>query len=204
MKKSELKQIIREEIYAALSEAPVTAPTTYDFNNPGDEWKDILTKAMARFAKYPKNPKVIKDTSNLLMVVFKLGGQKVGKKFNPDDLANLAKNLTVYDDKVLLKGTVDDLIAYIKNDLDPTGAPNWASPSVRKEIEVGKWSRITPQTQLKVGDEVVMMKSTWFGKIVKIDGDEYYVRFNADYAKDKPTKYSKQNFIDYFALMKKK
>lgn len=203
MKKSDLKQLIKEEIEKVLKEATVL-PTSYDFNNPGDEWKNILTKAMQRFAAYPKNPKVIKDTSNLLMAVYKLGGQKAGKKLNPDALASFAKNLTVYDNKVLLKGTVDDLIAYIKNDLDPTRAPNWASSAVTKQIEAGKWSRITPQTQLKVGNEVVMMKNTWFGTIVKIEGDKYYVRFDADYKEDKPTKYSKQNFVDYFALMKKK
>ncbi len=203
MKKSELKQIIKEEIEKVLKEATVL-PTSYDFNNPGDEWKNILTKATQRFVAYPKNPKVIKDTSNLLMAVYKLGGQKAGKKLNPDALANFAKNLTVYDDKVLLKGNVDDLIAYIKNDLDPTRAPNWASPAVKKEIKAGKWSRITPQTKLKVGDEVVRMKSTWFGKIVKINGDKYYIQFDADYADEKPTEFSKTNLVDLFALMKNK
>jgi hypothetical protein len=203
MKKSELKQIIKEEIEKVLKEATVL-PTSYDFNNPGDEWKNILTKAMQRFAAYPKNPKVIKDTANLIMAVYKLGGKNIGAKFTPDDLAIFAKNLTVYDDKVLLKGNVDDLITYIKNDLDPTGAPNWASPAVKKEIKAGNWSRIMPQTKLKVGDEVVRMKSTWFGKIVKINGDKYYIQFDADYAEDKPTEASRRELEGLFALMRKK
>jgi hypothetical protein len=189
---------------SALSEAPMAAPTSYDYNNPGDEWKDILTKAMQRFSKFPKNPKVVKDTANLIMAVYKLGGKKVGMNMKPTELQDFANSLIKYDDDKVMKGPVDGLIAYIKNDLDPNGVPNWANPSVKKELKAGKWSRITPQTKLKVGDEIVKMGNIWFGTIVKIKGDNYYIRYDADYAEDKPTKASRRALEGLFALMRKK
>jgi hypothetical protein len=203
MKKLELKQIIREEIEKVLKEAAVL-PTSYDYNNPGDEWKNILTKAMQRFSEFPKNPKVIKDTANLIMAVYKLGGKKVGMNMKPTELQDFANLLIKYDDDKVMKGPVDGLIAYIKNDLDPNGVPNWAHPGVKKELKAGKWSRITPQTKLKVGDEIVKMGNIWFGTIVKIEGDNYYIRYDADYAEDKPTKASRRALEGLFALMRKK
>ncbi len=189
---------------SALSEAPVTAPTSYDYNNPGDEWKNILTKAMQRFSKFPKNPKVIKDTANLIMAVYKLGGKKIGKKMKPEDLQNYANSLIKYDDDKVMNGPVEGLITYIKNDLDPNGIPNWASPGAKKELKAGKWTRITPQTKLKVGDEIVRMGDVFFGDIVKIEGNIYHIHFAIDYADEKPTKKTREVLEDSYLLISKK
>ena len=82
MKILEFKKLIREEVRKVLNEATVTTPTTYDFNNPGDEWKTILTKAMEQYNAYPNKSKVKKDTKDLLTIVYKLGAKKTGKSIS--------------------------------------------------------------------------------------------------------------------------
>ena len=184
-----------------LSEAPMTAPTTYDYNNPGDEWKAILTKAMQRFNAYSNNTKVKKDTANLLMAIYKLGAKKIGKNLKPDDLESLAKVTILHG---TMQGSVDDLIAYIKDNLDPTAFPRWGDVRAKKPFKAGKWVRITPQTKLKIGDELVRMGGLDFADIVKIEGTNYLLHFDADYADDKPTKTPRKSLEDYWLLIQKK
>ena len=174
---------------------------SYDFNNPGDEWKTILTKAMTRFNTYRKNPKVIKDTMKLITTVYELGFKKIGLNRRKGSAETLADNLMNYDD--IMKKSLDDLIAYIKNDIDPESIPNWANGMTKKGFKAGKMLRITPQTKLKVGDEVVAMKSTMFATIAKIEGDTFFLSFAADYSDDKPTKQKRDILEDYYLLMKK-
>jgi hypothetical protein len=185
MKLSQLKQIIKEEVDKAMMEASMSTPTTYDFANPSDQWKAILTKAIQRFNAYPKNTKVKKDTANLLMAIYKLGAKKVGKNLKPDELESLAKITVIHG---AMQGSVDDLIAYIKDNLDPTAFPRWANPRGQKTFKAGKWVRITPQTKLKVGDNLVRISTLDFADIVKIEGTNYFLHFEADYEDDKPTK----------------
>ena len=185
MKASEFKKLIREEVSKAIMEAPMAAPTTYDFANPGDQWKTILTKAIQRFNAYPNNTKVKKDTANLLMAIYKLGAKKVGKKVKPDELESLAKITVMHR---ALQGSVDDLIAYIKDNLDPTAFPRWGDARAIKPFKAGKWVRITPQTKLKVGDNLVRIAGLDFASIVKIEGTNCFLRYEADFADDKPTK----------------
>ena len=203
MKVSEFRKLIREEVENIMAEAPVTAPTSYDFNNPGDEWKTILTKAMTRFNAYPKNPKVIKDTTNLIMTVYKLGFKKIDRNRRIGSAENLANNLIKYDRMDIMKKSVDDLIAYIKNDIDPEAIPNWVNAGAKKGFKAGKMLRITPQTKLKVGDEIAAMKDLMFANIVKIEGDKFFLSFAADYYDDKPIKKTRDLLEDYYLLIKK-
>jgi hypothetical protein len=203
MKKLELKQIIKEEIEKVLKEAS-SIPSTYDFNNPGDEWKNIITKTMERFNKFPKNPKVKKDTINLFTAIYKLGFKKIGQKkqmISAEALANTLIGAGRRNNDVMQK-SVDDVIAYIKNDIDPTAIPNWADYNAQKEFKAGKWTRITPQTKLKVGDEIVRMNDLLFADIVKIEGDKILLHFAMDYMDDKPTKKTRDVLEDYYLLMK--
>ena len=200
MKLSQFKTLIREEVKKVLNEAK-TIPSTYDFNNPGNEWKSILTKAMTRFNAYPKNPKVIKDTTKLITAVYELGFKKIGLNRRKGSAETLANNLIKYDG--IMKKSLDDLIAYIKNDIDPEALPNWANYGTKKGFKAGKMLRITPQTKLKVGDEVVAIKSTEFATIIKIEGDTFLLSFAADYADDKPVKKKRDILEDYYLLMKK-
>lgn len=203
MKASEFRKLIREEIESVMAEAPVTAPTSYDFNNPGDEWKNILTKAMERFNKFPNNSKVRKDTINLFSAIYKLGFKKAGRKLSKEMAESLPNNLvgTAARNNDIMQKSVDDLIAYIKNDIDPTALPNWADSRAEKDFKAGKWTRITPQTKLKVGDELVRMYDITFVDIVKIEGDKIFLHFAADYAEDKPTKKTREVIQDYYLLM---
>ena len=204
MKKSELRQIIKEEVDKVLKEAS-SIPSTYDFNNPGDEWKNIITKAMERFNKFPKNPKVKKDTINLFTTIYKLGFKKIGQKKQMSSAEALANNVIGAGGRNndVMQKSVDDVIAYIKNDIDPTAIPNWANYGAKKEFKAGKWTRITPQTKLKVGDEIVRMNDLLFADIVKIDGDKILLHFAADYYDDKPTKKTRDVLEDYYLLMNK-
>jgi len=187
-----------------MGEVISAQPNTYDYNNPGDEWKNIFTKAMERFNKYPNNSKVKKDITNVLIAAYKLGFKKAGKKQKPEDLQDLANNLVTYDrQKVIRNGSADDLITYIKNDVDPTLLPNWADPRAQKDFKAGNWIRITPQTKLKVGNEIVRMGDIWFGEIAKIEGDKFFIRFDADYADEKPTKKKREQLEDYYLLIKR-
>ncbi len=201
MKASEFKKLIREEVSKAIMEAPMAAPTTYDFANPGDQWKAILTKAIQRFNAYPNNTKVKKDTANLLMAIYKLGAKKVGRKLKPDELESLAKITVMHR---ALQGSVDDLIAYIKDNLDPTAFPRWGDARAIKPFKAGKWVRITPQTKLKIGDELVRIAGLDFADIVKIEGTNYFLHFEADYADDKPTKLSRETLEKVWFLIQKK
>lgn len=202
MKYFKLFEQFLEEKDEALLEAAEN-PKSYNFNNPGDEWKNILTKAMQRFSTYSSNKKVIKDTTDLLMTVYKLGAKEIGKKMTPQMLENLANNLVKYDRTGIMNGSVDDLIAYIKNDLDPNTLPNWADSRAQKVFKSGKWTRITPQTKLQVGDELVRMTDITFADIVKIEGDKFFLHFAIDYSDEKPTKKSRHVLEDYYLLMKK-
>jgi len=204
MKKSELRQIIKEEVDKVLKEAS-SIPSTYDFNNPGDEWKNIITKAMERFNKFPKNPKVKKDTINLFTAIYKLGFKKIGQNKRMNSAEQLANNVIGAGGRNndVMQKSVDDVIAYIKNDIDPTAIPNWANYGAKKEFKAGKWTRITPQTKLKVGDEIVRMNDLLFADIVKIDGDKILLHFAADYYDDKPTKKTRDVLEDYYLLMNK-
>ena len=201
MKASEFKKLIREEVSKAIMEAPIAAPTTYDYNNPGDEWKAIFVKAIQRFTAYRQNPKVKKDTANLIMAVYKLGGKKIGKNLKPDYLTSAAERVM----RDLDPGdTADDLIPYIKSDLDPTAIPSWADPRSLKPFKAGKWVRITPQTKLKVGDELTRIGDLYFADIVKMDGDKFLLHFDIDYSGEKPTKADRKYLEDYWFLMQKK
>ena len=197
MKASEFKKLIREEVSKAIMEAPITAPTTYDYNNPGDEWKAIFNKAIQRLTTYRQNPKVKKDTANLIMAVYKLGAKNIGKKLKPDYLRIAAERVM----RDLEPGdTADDLIPYIKSDLDPTALPSWADARTEKEFKARKWVRITPQTKLKVGDKLVSIVDLDFASIVKVEGTNYYLRFDADFLEDKPTKLSRETLEDMWFL----
>lgn len=201
MNKTELKNLIREEIKNIITEASAPIPTSYDFNNPGDEWKNILTKAITRYNAYPKNSKVIKDTTQLIKAVYELGFKNIGLNRRKGSAETLANNLIKYDG--VMKKSLDDLIAYIKNDIDPEALPNWAGYGAKKGFKAGKMLRITPQTKLKVGDEVASIKSTEFATIQKIEGDTYLLTFAADYSDDKPVKKKRDILEDYYLLMKK-
>ena len=197
MKLSQLKQIIKEEIQNSLKEAPMAAPTTYDYNNPGNEWKAIFDKTIQRFTTYRQNPKVKKDTANLIMAVYKLGAKNVGKKMEPNNLTYAAERVM----RAIEPGyTADNLIAFIKSDLDPTTRPNWAHPQSEKPFKAGKWVRITPQTKLKVGDDLTRIGDTYFADIVKIDGDKFFLHFEIDYSDEKPTKVNRKHLEDYWFL----
>ena len=201
MKATEFRKLIREEVSKAIMEAPITAPTTYDYNNPGDEWKAIFDKAIQRFTAYRQNPKVKKDTANLIMAVYKLGGKKIGKNLKPDYLTSAAERVM----RDLDPGdTAADLIPYIKSDLDPTAIPSWADPRSLKPFKAGKWVRITPQTKLKVGDELTRIGDLYFADIVKMEGDKFLLHFDIDYSDEKPTKADRKYLEDYWFLMQKK
>ena len=206
MKTSEFKKLIREEIENLMAEDTVTTPTSYDFNNPGDEWKAIITKAMERFNKFPNNPKVKKDTINVFTKIYKLGFKKIGRKKSEGIAETLANNVIGGGGKRsdVMQKSVNDVIAYIKNDIDPAALPNWADSRAEKYFKTGKWVRITPQTKLKVGDELVRIHDITFADVVKIDGNKTFVTFAADYADDKPTKKTRDVLEDYWLLMKKK
>jgi hypothetical protein len=202
MKYFRLFEQFLEEKDEALLEATEN-PKSYNFNNPGDEWKNILTKAMQRFSTYSSNKKVIKDTMDLLMTVYKLGAKEIGKKMRPETLESLASNLVKYDRKGIMNGSADDLIAYIKNDLDPNALPNWADSRAQKDFKSGKWTRITPQTKLQVDDEIVRINDIMFAVISKIEGDKVFIQFAIDYDGEKPTKKSREVLEDYYLLIKK-
>ena len=206
MKILEFKKLIREEVRKVLNEATVTTPTTYDFNNPGDEWKTILTKAMEQYNAYPNKSKVKKDTKDLLTIVYKLGAKKTGKSISTAEAQEYVEYLlSGQRSRIMMdsSATVTDLIDYIKNDLDPNGLPNRAAYEVRKQFKKGKLLKITPTTKLKVGDNIVSMSNMTSANIVNVDGDRYSVAFAMDVSNEKPRKTTKKSLQSNWLLVKK-
>ena len=204
MKKSELRSLIREEIEKVINEA-TSLPSSYDAKNPGKEWIDIFTKQLERYKKYPDNKKVLKDIQNLLTVVYKLAAKNANIMLS-DTPAEYARVATYHPAKqrggpLPIEQTAKDLIAWIKKDVDPNDSPNWSHPNTDKMVKSKKWSRITPQTELKVNNEIVQMGNMIFRLIVKIEGDTYYVQSDMDYAGEKPTKLSRKQ-LEQFYLVK--
>ena len=79
---------------------------------------------------------------------------------------------------------------------------SWADPATDKMVKSKKWLKITPQTQLKVGSEVVHMQKMLFAKIVKIEGDKCYLRYEGDYAGERPTKMPRASMESLFLVKK--
>lgn len=206
MKKSELQQIIREEIQKVISEA-VTLPKVYDYQNPGSEWEAIFAKAIERYNKHSSSKKVQKDLLDLFTHVYKLAEKSSGIKlaYIPSAIARAVVDQASRSrgGNLPIEGDVKSLIAYIKKDFDPNDTPNWADSRTDKMVKSKKWLRITPQTKLKVGNDIVNMRSMVFATIEKIDGNKYYVGFDMDDAGDKPTRIPKDTLENFFLLKKK-
>ncbi len=202
MKTSEFRKLIREEVRKVMNETSMATPTTYDFDNPGDEWTAILTKAMDRYQKSRNNRKVKKDVEKLLTIVYKLGAKKTGKSLSKAEAQEYVEFL-LSAEMIDNSTTVTDLIAYIKNDLDPNELPNWVDSDVRREFKKGKFVKITPTTKLKVGDNIVSMKRMTFAEIVAVNENTYSISFDMDYAGEKPFKKSKKSLESNWLLIKK-
>jgi hypothetical protein len=206
MKKSELQQIIKEEISKVLNEA-LTTPSSYNYENPGSEWEAIFAKAIERYSKHSGSKKVQKDLLDLFTHVYKLAEKSSGIKlaYVPAAIARavIDQGARRRSGKLPIQGDIKGLIAYIKKDFDPNNTPNWTDPQTDKMVKSKKWLRITPQTKLKVGDDIVNMRSLIFATINKIDGNKYYVEFDMDYADDKPTRIPKDTLENFFLLKKK-
>lgn len=190
MKKQQLQQIIREEIQKVISEA-VTLPKAYDYQNPGSEWEAIFAKAIERYKKYSNNKKVEKDLAELFTYVYKLAQKSSGIKL-AYPAAEIARAIVDQASRsrggdLPIEGDVKSLITYIKKDFNPNDTPNWADSRTDSLVKSKKWLRITPQTKLKVGNDILRMDMI-FAQIKKIDGNNYYVVFDMDSIDDKPTK----------------
>lgn len=206
MKKSELQQIIKEEIQRVLSEA-TTTPSSYNYENPGSEWEAIFAKAIERYKKYSNNKKVEKDLLDLFTHVYKLAEKSSGIKlaYVPSAMARAVVDQAARSrsGNLPIEGNVKGLIAYIKKDFDPNDTPNWADSDTDKMVKSKKWSRITPQTKLKVGDDIVNMRTLMFATINKVEGNKYYVDFEGRYEDDKPTRIPVDTLQNFYLLKKK-
>ena len=206
MKKSELQQIIKEEIQRVLSEA-TTTPSSYNYQNPGSEWEAIFAKAIERYKKYSNNKKVQKDLLDLFTHVYKLAEKSSGIKlaYVPSAMARAVVDQAARSraGNLPIEGNVKGLIAYIKKDFDPNDTPNWADSDTDKMVKSKKWSRITPQTKLKVGDDIVNMRTLMFATINKVEGNKYYVDFEGRYEDDKPTRIPVDTLQNFYLLKKK-
>lgn len=206
MKKSELQQIIKEEIRKVLTEA-TTTPSSYNYQNPGSEWEAIFAKAIERYKKYSNNKKVQKDLLDLFTHVYKLAEKSSGIKlaYVPSAMARAVVDQAARSrsGNLPIEGNVKGLIAYIKKDFDPNDTPNWANSDTDKMVKSKKWSRITPQTKLKVGDDIVNMRTLMFATINKVEGNKYYVDFEGRYEDDKPTRIPVDTLENFYLLKKK-
>ena len=206
MKKHELQQIIKEEIQRVLSEA-TTTPSSYNYENPGSEWEAIFAKAIERYKKYSNNKKVEKDLLDLFTHVYKLAEKSSGIKlaYVPSAMARAVVDQAARSraGNLPIEGNVKGLIAYIKKDFDPNDTPNWADSDTDKMVKSKKWSRITPQTKLKVGDDIVNMRTLMFATINKVEGNKYYVDFEGRYEDDKPTRIPVDTLQNFYLLKKK-
>ena len=206
MKKSELQQIIKEEIRKVLTEA-TTTPSSYNYRNPGSEWEAIFAKAIERYKKYSNNKKVQKDLLDLFTHVYKLAEKSSGIKlaYVPSAMARAVVDQAARSrsGNLPIEGNVKGLIAYIKKDFDPNDTPNWADSDTDKMVKSKKWSRITPQTKLKVGDDIVNMRTLMFATINKVEGNKYYVDFEGRYEDDKPTRIPVDTLENFYLLKKK-
>jgi hypothetical protein len=205
MKKSELQQIIKEEISKVLNEALKT-PSSYNYENPGSEWEAIFDKAIERYKKYPNSKKVEKDLLELFTHVYKLAEKSSGIRlaYLPSAIARAIVDQSAYKKigDLPIEGNVKQLIAYIKKDFDPNNTPNWAASETEKMVKSKKWARITPQTKLKVSDEIVRM-DLMFASIKKVEGNKYFIAFDSDYAGDRAKKTDIETLSKFYLLKKK-
>ena len=198
MKTTELRKLILEEIRKVVKEAS-KVPNTYDFNNPGDEWKKILTKAIQRF-NTSNDTKVNKNTIKLFTIIYMLGFKNIGEKVTTVYAKDLATDLV---DSITPEDKSPDVITYIKNDIDPTAIPNWADDDAKEEFKAGNWVRVVPQTKLEVGNKLVRMNDMTFAEIVKIKDDKVFLQFDIDYADEKPTEKTREEIQDNYLYKSK-
>ena len=61
---------------------------------------------------------------------------------------------------------------------------------------------ITPDTEVKVGDEIMGIANELFAEIVKIVDNTYYIQFAIDYADERPIQRSRKKLENYYLIYK--
>ena len=61
---------------------------------------------------------------------------------------------------------------------------------------------ITPDTEVKVGDDIMAIANEAFAQVIKIVGNTYYISFDVDTIDDRPSQRSRKKLENYYLIKK--